>query len=137
MVTVFLIVDDELLAVDGVSLLGMSVAQVGGVIRKCPLDFLAIIRPVSALRKYHHHHATNILGATYTPSVATVAPPTPPISPTAPHTNSSGLPINPSVTVSVSRPYSPPDSSGMHTASSEDNTSNDDMGDYDDEEDQP
>ena len=51
--TMCVCVDDEILEVNAVSLKGMSVMEVGGVIRNCPNEFLATVRPVSALKKYH------------------------------------------------------------------------------------
>ena len=43
--------DDELLDVNGVALSGMSIAEVGQVIRNCPDEFLATVRPITALKK--------------------------------------------------------------------------------------
>ena len=132
--------DDELLDVNGESMAGKSVADVGTVIHNCPDKFLAIIRPVSALKKHHRRHATNIQRVNYATKMAAFSPPTPPITPPTP-TSSPALNICPSPLNSCSptlHQETPPgfgvDLSGIHRAYSESSVSNDDMGDYDDEE---
>lgn len=131
-------IDDELLDVNGISVARKSVAEVGKLIHSCPNEFVAIVRPVSALKQYRPHHATQ--HANYATRLATYAPPTPPISPPSLHTNTpisppSLHPGNPTV-----HHESPPGSlvhiPGMLMASSDGSISNDehdDMGDYDDD----
>lgn len=51
MVSVFPLSDDEILDVNGVTITGMTVAEVGQAIRNCPGEFLATVRPLTALKK--------------------------------------------------------------------------------------
>lgn len=43
--------DDEILDVNGVTITGMTVAEVGQAIRNCPDEFLATVRPITTLKR--------------------------------------------------------------------------------------
>ncbi len=138
---------------NGVSLKGMSVAEVGGVIRSCPQEFIATVRPVSALKK-HRHNAPKGSYASRMSHIDYFS--TPPISPTQVTTPTSDSVFNhangncatPTLTIRPPTPdlpsnESPPpnapppsDSPPLIVTSDEGSLcSNDDMGDYDDDDD--
>lgn len=142
------VVDDELLDVNGVSLKGMSVTEVGAVIRSCPQEFLATVRPVSALKKYRtdaprgsyarrmanfntfthpvstpvsnqtSNHYSNTQHPTINTPSLSIRPPTPDHTPSA-----------------VEDDATPPPDFTSHLCASDEGSlcSSDDMGDYDDE----
>lgn len=47
----FFLLDDEILDVNGTTITGLTVAEVGKVIQSCPHEFLATVRPVTTLKK--------------------------------------------------------------------------------------
>lgn len=51
LLSAIIITDDEILDVNGITITGMTVTEVGHVIRSCPDEFLATVRPITALRK--------------------------------------------------------------------------------------
>lgn len=59
--------DDELLDVNGVSITGMSVAEVGQVIRTCPKEFLATVRPLTAHKRVRPPDVTRVNYVTVLP----------------------------------------------------------------------
>jgi len=140
-----------------VSLKGMSVSEVGGVIRGCPSEFVATVRPVSALKKYRRDAPKG----SYATRMGDISSFTPPVSPThhqpasnsQSHTSSTfafrdhprtttpppqnGTPrleIRPPTPDHTSSTPSPPDSPQPMVMSDEGSLgSYDDMGDYDDD----
>ena len=63
-------VDDELLDVNGITLTGMSVSEVGKVIHDCPEEFLATVRPITALKKLQPPDVIRISYVTVLPNLA-------------------------------------------------------------------
>lgn len=47
--------------------MGMSVAEVGGVIRSCPVEFLATVRPIAAYKKIRPPDVTRVNYVTVLP----------------------------------------------------------------------
>ena len=66
-------VDDELLDVNGINITGMSVAEVGQVIRACPEEFLATVRPITAHKKVHPPDVTRVNYVTVLPVLSSTA----------------------------------------------------------------
>lgn len=62
--------DDELLDVNGVTITGMTIAEIGQVIRNCPEEFLATVRPITALRKHPPSDATRVNYVTVLPNLS-------------------------------------------------------------------
>ena len=69
----FDIIDDELLDVNGTNLSGMTVAEVGQVIRNCPTEFIATVRPITSLKRLRPPEDRRISYVTVLPYPASAA----------------------------------------------------------------
>lgn len=69
--------DDEILDVNAIRITGMTVAEVGQVIRNCPDEFLATVRPITTLRKIRPPDVTRVNYITILPNLLSRGSPEP------------------------------------------------------------
>ena len=70
----FVYLDDELLDVNGVSITGMTVAEVGKVIQSCPDEFLATVRPITTLKRIRTNDVSRVNYVTILPNLGSTQP---------------------------------------------------------------
>ncbi len=61
--------DDELLDVNGVTITGMTIAEVGKVIQGCPNEFLATVRPITTLKRIRQGDVSRVNYVTVLPNL--------------------------------------------------------------------